>query len=70
MQDWRPGVQRTDGGKPKKAIRDDDNDDTPRVPFDARTETPAMPSDGSFQSTGQPSPLQVVRAYSQALLRH
>lgn len=47
-------MQRTDGGKPKKAARDDENDDAPRVPFDARAEAPAMPSDGSFQSSGQP----------------
>ncbi|KAL3138482.1 hypothetical protein ABBQ32_006272 [Trebouxia sp. C0010 RCD-2024] len=51
LQDWRPGVQRTDGGKPRKAIKDDAEEKS-RMPFDARADPPALPSDGSFQGGG------------------
>ena len=53
LQDWRPGVHRTDGGKNRKAVKDEADEDA-RTPFDANAETPAMPSDGSFQGGGKP----------------
>ncbi|DBB16897.1 TPA: hypothetical protein ACH3X3_015132 [Trebouxia sp. C0006] len=52
LQDWRPGVQRTDGGKPRRALKEEPDEDKPRKPFDPRAEVPVMPSDGSFQGSG------------------
>ncbi|DBA71019.1 TPA: hypothetical protein ACH3X2_011449 [Trebouxia sp. C0005] len=52
LQDWRPGVQRTDGGKPRRALKEELDEDKPRKPFDPRAEVPVMPSDGSFQGSG------------------
>ena len=49
VQDWRPGVQQTAGGKPRRAAKDEPEEEVGRVPFDPRAEVPAMPSDGSFQ---------------------
>lgn len=46
-------MHRTDGGKPRKAVKDDADEEV-RTPFDAKAETPTMPSDGSFQGGGKP----------------
>ena len=47
-------MQRTDAGKPRKAVREE-AEEKPRVPFDPRAAAaaaPPMPSDGSFQGSG------------------
>jgi len=46
-------VQRTDGGKPRRALKEEPDEDKPRKPFDPRAEVPVMPSDGSFQGSGE-----------------
>lgn len=52
LQDWRPGVQQTGGAKPKRAAKDEPEEEVGRVPFDPRADTPVMPSDGTFQGGG------------------
>ena len=56
-------MQRTDGGKPKMAHRDEDEDNKASVPFDARAEPAALPADGSFQGTGQHSHLPYLHYF-------
>ena len=50
-------MHRTDGGKPRRALKDELDEDKPRKPFDPRAEVPVMPSDGSFQGSGEASQL-------------
>ena len=45
-------MQRTDGGKPRRAPKEELDEEMPRKPFDPRAEVPVMPSDGSFQGSG------------------
>ena len=48
-------MQQTRGGKPRRATKDEPEEEVGRVPFDPRADTPAMPSDGSFQGTADSS---------------
>lgn len=54
-------MQRTDGGKPRRALKEELDEDKPRKPFDPRAEVPVMPSDGSFQGSGEASRLWLPR---------
>jgi len=63
-------VQRTDGGKPRRALKEESDEDKPRKPFDPRAEAPVMPSDGSFQGSGEASHLQLSALRLQMLHQH
>ena len=63
-------MQRTDGGKPRRALKEEPDEDKPRKPFDPRAEVPAMPSDGSFQGSGEASHLQLSILRLQMLHQH
>ncbi len=52
-------MQRIDGGKPRRALKEELDEEKPRKPFDPRAEVPVMPSDGSFQGSGEAFLLQL-----------
>lgn len=67
-QDWRPGMRRTDTGKPKRVARDEGEDDKRRMPFDRAAPTPSQPSDGSF--SGAASCLELEDTVNATLQHH
>ncbi len=54
------GQDRTDGGKARKAPKEEADEDKPRIPFDPRAEVPPKPSDGSFQGSSRKRSLLAV----------